>query len=53
MIRPALDDGNIVLCDRFTDSTLVYQGCGRGLDPGVVLELDRIACQGCSPKPRF
>jgi dTMP kinase len=49
VIRPALDDGRIVLCDRFTDSTLVYQGCGRGLDTEMVLELDRIACQGLKP----
>jgi len=49
VIRPALDAGNVVLCDRFTDSTLVYQGCGRGLDAGVVLELDRIACRGLRP----
>jgi dTMP kinase len=48
-IRPALDSGHIVLCDRFTDSTLVYQGCGRGLDAEVVLELDRIACRGLKP----
>ena len=39
----------MVLCDRFTDSTLVYQGCGRGLDAEIVLELDRIACQGLKP----
>ena len=45
VIRPALDAGHMVLCDRFTDSTLVYQGCGRGLDTNVVLELDRIACR--------
>ena len=49
VIRPALDAGSVVLCDRFTDSTLVYQGCGRGLDSGVVLDLDRIACQGLRP----
>jgi dTMP kinase len=49
VIRPALDAGSVVLCDRFTDSTLVYQGCGRGLDPAIVHELDRIACQGLNP----
>jgi dTMP kinase len=49
IIRPALDAGQVVLCDRFTDSTLVYQGCGRGLDTSAVLELDRIACQGLKP----
>src|SRR6185312_15350529 len=49
VIRPALAEGKIVLCDRFTDSTLVYQGCGRGLDPAIVRELDRIACQGLRP----
>jgi dTMP kinase len=49
VIRPALDSGSVVLCDRFTDSTLVYQGCGRGLDARVVLDLDRISCQGLQP----
>jgi dTMP kinase len=49
VIRPALEAGSTVLCDRFTDSTLVYQGCGRGLPPATVLELDRIACQGLKP----
>ena len=49
VIRPALALGQTVLCDRFTDSTLVYQGCGRGLDPAIVLDLDRIACQGLKP----
>jgi len=49
VIRPALATGATVLCDRFTDSTLVYQGCGRGLDVNVVLDLDRIACQGLKP----
>ncbi|HEX4278986.1 MAG TPA: dTMP kinase [Bryobacteraceae bacterium] len=49
VIRPALDAGRTVLCDRFTDSTLVYQGCGRGLDTNVVRDLDRIACRGLQP----
>ncbi len=49
VIRPALAAGKIILCDRFTDSTLVYQGCGRGLGGDVVLALDRIACQGLQP----
>ncbi len=49
VIRPALDSGRIVLCDRFTDSTLVYQGSGRGIDTKVVLDLDRIACRGLKP----
>lgn len=49
VIRPALDAGRTVLCDRFTDSTLVYQGCGRGLDTEVVRDLDRIACRGLKP----
>jgi len=50
VIRPALEAGKVVLCDRFTDSTLVYQGCGRGLDASVVRELDRIACEGLRPE---
>ncbi|MFN7999089.1 MAG: dTMP kinase [Bryobacteraceae bacterium] len=48
-IRPALADGKVVLSDRFTDSTLVYQGCGRGLGAETVITLDRIACRGLSP----
>lgn len=48
-IRPALDRGEIVLSDRFTDSSLVYQGCGRGLGAQTVMELDRIACRGLKP----
>ncbi len=48
-ISPALARGEIVLSDRFTDSSLVYQGCGRGLGAGAVRELDRIACRGVKP----
>lgn len=53
VITPALEQGSTVLCDRFTDSTLVYQGCGRGLDTAIVYELDRIACQGLKPDTTF
>ncbi len=49
VIRPAIEAGRIVLCDRFTDSTLVYQGCGRGLGTDVVMQLDRIAYDGLRP----
>ncbi len=49
LVRPALAEGKIVLSDRWTDSTLVYQGCGRGLGADTVLALDRIACRGLKP----
>jgi dTMP kinase len=48
-ILPALREGQVVLSDRFTDSTLVYQGVGRRLGRDVVLALDRIACHGLQP----
>jgi dTMP kinase len=48
-ILPALREGKVVLSDRFTDSTLVYQGVGRRLGADVVLDLDRIACRGLEP----
>lgn len=49
VILPALAAGKIVLCDRFTDSSLAYQGAGRGLGADVVYDLDRIACRGLVP----
>jgi len=48
-IIPALGAGKIVLSDRFTDSTLAYQGIARGLGMDTVLEVDRIACRGLVP----
>jgi dTMP kinase len=48
-ILPALDAGKIVLSDRFTDSTMAYQGYGRGLGPENVRMLDRFACRGLAP----
>jgi dTMP kinase len=48
-IQPALARGEIILSDRFTDSSLVYQGCGRGLGADAVRALERIACRGLKP----
>jgi dTMP kinase len=48
-ILPAWEAGAIVLSDRFTDSTLAYQGGGRELGPGVVMQLHDIACHGLQP----
>jgi dTMP kinase len=49
VIQPALDQGKIVLCDRFTDSTEAYQGGGRGLGSATVLELHRLLCGNLQP----
>ena len=48
-VRPALAAGRIVLCDRFTDSTLAYQGAGRGLDRSLLEILNRAATLGLEP----
>lgn len=49
VIRPALKRGQWVLCDRFTDSTLAYQGAGRGLDQATIRALNQIASGGMEP----
>lgn len=49
LIRPALDRGAIVVSDRFTDSTIAYQGHARGLGEDVVRRLHDIACPGLTP----
>lgn len=49
VIAPALDAGGIVLCDRFTDATVAYQGWGRGLDLAVIDQLNRLATTGVRP----
>ena len=48
-ILPALERGTTVLSDRFTDSTLAYQGAARGLGSDVVMALHQIACRGLLP----
>lgn len=49
VIRPALDAGKVVISDRFADSTIVYQGYGRGLDPKLLRQLNDVAVSGCWP----
>ena len=49
LIRPALEAGSIVLCDRFSDSTIAYQGFGRGLALETVRALDALAREGLVP----
>jgi dTMP kinase len=49
VIEPALTTGKVVVCDRFTDSTEAYQGGGRELGSGTVLELHRLVCGGLQP----
>lgn len=46
VIRPALERGDWVLCDRYTGSTLAYQGWGRGLSTELILRLEAIATEG-------
>jgi dTMP kinase len=49
IIAPALEAGQIVLCDRFCDSTVAYQGYGRGIDLSIIDSLNFQACQGVLP----
>ena len=49
MIRPALERGAIVISDRFTDSTLVYQGCARRIAPETVARVNEFVCRGTCP----
>ena len=45
-LKPHLKQGSLILCDRFTDSTIAYQGYGRGLDLNLIDQLNQIATQG-------
>ena len=49
IIKPALEEGKIILCDRHTDSTVAYQGYGRGLDLSRINMLNDIATGGLKP----
>jgi dTMP kinase len=49
VIRPALEHGDVVVCDRFGDSTLAYQGAGRGLDIHALISVISFATAGVEP----
>jgi dTMP kinase len=49
VIRPAIERGEVVVCDRFADSTLAYQGAGRGLDVRVLESVTSFATAGLEP----
>ncbi len=53
VIRPALDRGAIVVCDRYIDSSLAYQGVGRGLGVDAVLRLNLTVTGGLLPDVTF
>jgi len=50
VIVPALERGETVLCDRFTDATIAYQGHGRGLDLATIAQLNQLATGGVEPQ---
>ena len=50
LIRPALEKGQVILCDRFSDATIAYQAYGRGLPLEAVREVCRLASRGLSPR---
>ena len=53
VIKPALDQGRWVICDRFFDATVVYQGMARGLDMRLISTLNERATQGIRPDVTF
>ncbi len=53
VILPSLDQGKIVICDRFSDSTIAYQGYGRGLPLDDIVHINRIATQETVPDMTF
>ncbi|EGD47832.1 thymidylate kinase [Ruminiclostridium papyrosolvens DSM 2782] len=53
VIRPSLESGKCVICDRFVDSSYAYQGCGRGVDLKTVADVNRAAVDGVVPDITF
>ncbi|MFC2061802.1 dTMP kinase [Elusimicrobiota bacterium] len=49
LIQPALEEGKFVVCERYTHASIAYQGYGRGLDIGLIRDLNKIATEGIAP----
>lgn len=50
LIKPAIDEGKVVICDRFVDSTVAYQGYGRGMDIDLISKMNNLVCRGVQPE---
>jgi dTMP kinase len=53
IILPMIEDGSIVICDRYFDATLAYQGVARGLDMTLILDLHKLICRNLTPDLTF
>ena len=53
IILPMIAGGNIVICDRYFDATLAYQGVARGLDMTLILDLHKLICRNLKPDLTF
>ncbi len=53
LIKPCLAEGKVVLCDRYFDATVVYQGFARGLDTGFICDLHRLILEDLKPDITF
>lgn len=53
VIKPLLKKGMVILCDRFSDASLAYQGYGRGIALGLIRRLNRLATDGIEPDVTF
>ena len=53
VILPALETGSVVICDRYFDATLAYQGIARGLDVALILDLHKLICRNLNPDLTF
>lgn len=53
LIKPAITSGKIVICDRFTDSTIAYQGYGHGFDISIIHQMETLTLNGFKPDLTF